>query len=333
MVSPRSLLCLIALVGCDEPAPLVEDAAPVDAPFDVHVPPPRVLALDPSPFGLDTHLAGDDLIESFASIGIRWHRIDIDWDHVETAKGVFDWTDVDRVVAIAERLGLSVFGSISYTPGWASGGANRALPPRDRSDYTDFVREVVRRYRGRIACLGVWNEPNLTQFWAGTRTQYLEDILVPGLTVIRWEAPEMVTCGPDLSSAGNERANWLVPILDAAAPLLDVITHHQYDGGDTVAGRASEIELLRDTLAANGQAGKPIWITEIGWSRNDVTEAEQAMLLRGVMAAMKTRPFWTKTFWYDSHGADFGILGPDGSPDRGVPLEAYRAYADVIATW
>lgn len=333
MWSPRSLLCLITLVGCDEPALLVDDARPIDAPFDVHVPPPRVIALDPSPFGLDTHLAGDDLIESFASIGIRWHRIDIDWDHIETAKGVFDWTDIDRVVATAERLGLSVFGSISYTPSWASGGANRALPPRDRSDFTDFVREVVRRYRGRIACLGVWNEPNLTQFWAGTKTQYLEDILVPGLTVIRWEAPEMVTCGPDLSSSGNERANWLVPILDAAAPFLDVITHHQYDGGDTVAGRAAEIELLRDTLAANGQAGKPIWITEIGWSRNDVTEAEQAMLLRGVMAAMKTRPFWTKTFWYDSHGADFGIVGPDGSPDRGVMLEAYHAYANVIATW
>ena len=309
------------------------DAAVADAPIDMHVPPPRVLALDPSPFGLDTHLAGDDLIDSFAAIGIRWHRIDIDWDHIETAKGVFDWTEVDRVVATAERLGLAVFGSIAYTPGWASGGANRALPPNNPADYTDFVREVVRRYRGRIACLGVWNEPNLSQFWAGTKTQYLEDILVPGLTMIRWEAPEMVTCGPDLSSSGNERANWLVPILDAAAPLLDVITHHQYDGGDTVTGRAAEIELLRDVLAEHGQAGKPVWITEIGWSRNDVSEAEQATLLRGVMAAMKGRPFWTKTFWYDSHGADFGIVGPDGSPDRGVPREAYRAYADVIANW
>lgn len=328
----RCVLLIAALVACDAPS-AVTDAALEDSAPDAVVLPPRVLALDPSPFGLDTHLAGDDLIESFASIGIRWHRIDIDWDHVETAKGQFDWTDLDRVVAIAERLHLSLYGSIAYTPAWASGGTNRALPPRDRADYTSFVREVVRRYRGRIACLGVWNEPNLTQFWAGTKAQYLADILVPGLTAIRQEAPEMVTCGPDLSSAGNERANWLVPILDAAAPLLDVITHHQYDGGDTVAGRTAEIELLRDTLAAHGQAGKPIWISEIGWSRNDVTEAEQATLLRGVMAAMKPRSFWTKTFWYDSHGADFGIVGPDGSPDRGVPREAYRAYADVIATW
>ena len=49
------------------------------------------------------------------------------------------------------------------------------------------------------------------------------------------------------------------------------------------------------------------------------------------MAAMAARPFWTKTFWYDSHGADFGLVGPDGAPDRGVPRAAFHAYAAVTA--
>ena len=205
------------------------------------------------------------------------------------------------------------------------------MPPRDPAAYVGFVRQVAQRYRGRIACLGVWNEPNLRQFWRGTQAQYLSEILVPGLVAIHAEDPDMVTCGPDLSSAGDERNAWLAPILAAAGPQLDVITHHQYDGGDTVGGRAAEIEALHEFLVAHGQGGKPLWITEIGWSRNDVTEQVQATYLTGVMAAMGAHDYWAKTFWYDSHGADFGLVGPDGAPDRGVPRAAFDAYAAFIA--
>ncbi|MBK9033072.1 MAG: hypothetical protein IPL61_17690 [Myxococcales bacterium] len=324
-----ALTILLGLAACGGADPGAPDAAPPT--IDAGVNPPRVLALDPSPYGLDSHLAGDDLFDRFAAIGIRWHRVDVDWDVIEAQRGQYDWTDVDRVVADADRLGLALMASIAYTPAWASGVTDRAAPPRDPADYVAFVREVVRRYRGRVACLGVWNEPNLRQFWNGTRTQYLSEILVPGLFTIHLEAPEMVTCGPDLSSAGDERTAWLGPILDAAGGQLDVITHHQYDGGDTVAGRAAEIEALHEFLIARGHGHKPLWITEIGWSRTDVTEAEQATLLTGVMDAMATRPWWAKTFWYDSHGVDFGIVGPDGAPDRGVPRAAYHAYAAVIA--
>lgn len=325
-----TIVGLAGLVACGgEPVRPTLDAPP--AAIDAGVNPPRVLALEPTPYGLDSHLAGDDLFDGFAAIGIRWHRIDIDWDVIEAVRGQPDWTDLDRVVATAERLGLQLFGSIAYTPGWASGRADRAAPPLDPADYVAFVREVVRRYRGRIACLGVWNEPNLRQFWAGTKAQYLAEILVPGLFTIHMEDPAQATCGPDLSSAGDERGQWLAPILDAAGGQLDVITHHQYDGGDTVGGRAAEIDLLHEFLIARGQGHKPLWITEIGWSRNDVTEAAQATLLTGTMAAMGARPYWAKTFWYDSHGVDFGIVGPDGAPDRGVPRAAYHAYAAVIA--
>ncbi len=328
-----ALAIVLGLAACGAAGGAAPDARP-DGPavdVDAGVNPPRVLALEPSRYGLDSHLAGDDLFDAFAGIGIRWHRIDIDWDVIEAVRGQPDWTDLDRVVADADRLGLALFGSIAYTPAWASGRADRAAPPLDPADYVAFVREVVRRYRGRIACLGVWNEPNLRQFWAGTQAQYLTEILVPGLFAIHMEAPEQVTCGPDLSSAGDERGQWLGPILDAAGGQLDVITHHQYDGGDTVAGRAAEIDRLRAFLVARGQGHKPLWISEIGWSRRDVTEAEQATLLTGTMAAMAARPFWTKTFWYDSHGADFGLVGPDGAPDRGVPRAAFHAYAAVTA--
>lgn len=330
----------LALAGCgpsDRPGGGDPDAAvpgdsgggpSVDAGDQV---PDRVLALDPNRYGVVAHLAGDDMLTTFANGGLGWVRIDLDWDQIETARDDYHWENVDRVVDAADRLGLSVYGAMGYTPQWASGQVGNAHPPTDPADFVEFVRETVRRYRGRIDCMGIWNEPNLQQFWAGDKQQFIDDILVPGLIAIREEAPEMVTCGPDLSSSGNERANWLAPILDAAADHLDVITHHQYDGGDTVRGRALEIDALRRFLDDRGLGARPIWITEIGWSLNGVSEAEQASLLEGVMAAMVERPFWAKTFWYDSHGGDFGLLHPDDAPTRGTPRPAFEAYRAFIS--
>jgi len=49
------------------------------------------------------------------------------------------------------------------------------------------------------------------------------------------------------------------------------------------------------------------------------------------MAEMVDRPFWAKTFWYDSHGGDFGLLHPDDSPTRGTPRPAFDAYRAFIS--
>jgi hypothetical protein len=286
--------------------------------------------LDPSPWGVNSHFARDSILESLAGIDIGWHRIDVDWDRIERVEGQPDWREVDRVVATASRLRLSVFASVAYTPSWASGTGDRASPPVDPGRYHAFVRQVVRRYRGRVQCVGIWNEPDLPQFFRGTRNQFIQDILTPSLRAIREEAPELATGGPDLSGAGNALGDWLRLILEAAGDLLDVITHHQYGGNDTVAGRVSEIERVRAFLTSSGHGNTPFWITEIGWD-DGVTPEQKANMLRGVMREMQARPWWNKTFWYDSHSAVFGLLSSDDSPQPGTPKPAFFAYRDVIA--
>ena len=81
--------------------------------------------LDPSPFGMCSHLAHTRYYDMFAEAGIAWQRIDIDWYRIETAQGEYDWREVDRVLDHAERLGLSSMASIGYSPRWASGSRGR----------------------------------------------------------------------------------------------------------------------------------------------------------------------------------------------------------------
>jgi polysaccharide biosynthesis protein PslG len=295
-----------------------------------------VESLDQSPFGLNSHNAPPVYLERFADIGIRWHRIDIEWNLVERQKNNFDWGALDAVVSAATSRNLSLIGLIAYSPAWAVGGdaANepeerrRARMPVNPSDYLDFIDAVLSRYEKNFRVLSIWNEPNLDQFFRGTQNEYIDRLLVPALNRIREKAPSIVLAGPDLSSSGNPLTA-LGRILDSAGDLFDVITHHQYDGGDTPRGRATEIEKLRRFIVARGYGDRPIWITETGWQ---ATPDRQASLLTAMMAEMAQRSkWWTKTFWYDSHGGGWGILADDGTP-RGDPRPAFNAYAEVIRT-
>jgi hypothetical protein len=280
-----------------------------------------------NPYGLNAHVASTAMLNRFADIGIGWYRVDADWPAIEPIQGQFQWGEIDRAVnAIKARQGF-VNVVLAYTPSWASGTSNRADPPLQPQTWVNFVQQATQRFRGRVDCISIWNEPNLSEFWRGTRAQYLNTILVPGLQAVKQVAPELPTCGPDLSSSGNERDDWMAPILQSAGSLLNIITHHQYDGNDTPSGRVAEIQLMHDFVAQRGHGSKPFWITEIGWRFPGTSRAQQAQFLQQIMAAMAARPWWNKTFWYDSHGVGWGLLDGEG----GAVTPAFDAYRAVIA--
>jgi hypothetical protein len=304
----------------------------------------RVDGLSPSPFGVNSHQTVE-LLERLASIGIQWFRFDVNWDEIEREQGRPRWNDVEALVEEAARLRISLLASIAYTPAWARSDRNgtRASPPRDVDAFASFVTQFATQYRGRVACASIWNEPDLEQFWKGSQDQYLA-VLQAGLRALRMGAPEMVRCGPDLAKWSDKNGDFLARILaatdaDPGGPLLDVITHHQYESDNSVPGRVKKIESLRSLLARKDPHRRPLWITETGLDTGKGTPAAIGRYLQDLMRAMLDRSaWWKKTFWYDSHGtvADnprerWGLLGPQGASDYGRPMPAFDAYQATIA--
>src|SRR5689334_2945290 len=64
-------------------------------------------SLDPCPFGLNSHLSPPAYLERFADLGIRWHRVDINWNEIERKQGIYDWAALDSVMQTATRRSLS----------------------------------------------------------------------------------------------------------------------------------------------------------------------------------------------------------------------------------
>ena len=303
---------------------------------------PRGAGPNPSPFGVNLHKAVH-LMAPFAAIGVGWFRIDVNWVQIETHPGRYAWEEIDALAAEAERLGVALLACVAYTPGWASAGATHTSPPRDVGLYAQFVSAFAARYRRRVAALSVWNEPDLEQFWKGTRQQFLA-LLQAGLRAAFDAGPEILRCGPELSRWSGSNRKFLQAVLDLtdADPrglLLDVVTHHQYQGRDTVAGRVKEIEALHAYLEKHDRHRRPLWITETGWNTGQASPEQVAVHLDGLMRAMLARrAWWARTFWYDAQSkvedgrpGRWGLLGPEGEADAGQPSPAFHAYARVIA--
>jgi len=100
--------------------------------------------------------------------GFRWVKQSLPWRELEgEAKGVWNWTESDRMLNQIEQHNLKIIARLGIQPQWAA--PNTPLPeispPDNLQDFYDYVYAVASRYRGRVQAYQVWNEPNLAREW------------------------------------------------------------------------------------------------------------------------------------------------------------------------
>jgi hypothetical protein len=288
-------------------------------------------AIDPAlPYGINAHLPSAALLDWVAAAGIAWIRVDFNWVTMEPARGVYDWTLTDPVVAEARARGLNIYATLAYSPAWANGGQAPNTPPRNSDDWYNFVHETVSRYREQVQHWGMWNEPNFKEFWSGSLTQYLQMILEVGARAVR-DAHGGLVLGPELGM-GDDWWVWFYQILAQKSGDLDIITIHCYeDSGHEVLGRMDgpvppwERPTVRDLMRATRTASKPLWLTETGWNTAEVAEDQQASSIDQVMEGFQSAGA-AKVFVYqlvdERYPEWHGILRQDLSPKPAY--EAYR---------
>ncbi len=276
-----------------------------------------------SPYGVSAFVPSEVRWDAIADAGIGWGRCDFSWESIETSQDVFNWATTDALVAEAAERGVQVYAGLGYTPAWASSGGGHRTPPDDPNDWYDFVFQCVSRYKGTVKHWEMWNEPNLGGFWSGTRSQFINDILKVGADAVHAADPDAMVLAPEISSCtgfGCQASNWMRDCLQQAGDRIDIISHHQYDGGDVPSGRLAAIDAMHNYIVSLGYGDKPIWITECGF-RSDgsgMNEQIQAQYLTEMLEGMAARPFAMNFFWYQiweaAGGEKFGLLHPDETP-------------------
>jgi polysaccharide biosynthesis protein PslG len=242
-------------------------------------------------------------VQLASEAGFHWLRQEFPWQDIEIhGKGDFEdrrnpparsaWDKYDQIVDLAEKYHMELIVRISTPPAWsrAKGEAVGSFaPPDNYADFGDFVATLVSRYRGRIRYYQIWNEPNIYPEWGNypiSPERYTELLKVgatrareadPNAVIIAGALASTIALQPDAPPPNNSLNDllFLQRMYDAgAAPYFDIMAMQAYGlwSGPTDRRMQPRVmnfgrpQLVRDLMVANGDAQKPIWISEMNWN-------------------------------------------------------------------
>ncbi len=198
-------------------------------------------------------------------------RIDLDRSYIERRAGVYDLAalaEVDKIVNLCMELNIVFVMTVAYTPLWDN-PMGKNYPPNNIFFWQLFIQTVIDRYHPEF--IAIWNEPNLTQFYNGTREDFITKIWKPAVSVIHDPIRQTTLVGPDLSHQGNWD-DWLTDnrIMDD----VDIVSHHCYGSAFKVRHRLSSwlpcwLYKSFKCIKKKYFNDKPVWFTEIGFKSND----------------------------------------------------------------
>ncbi len=269
----------------------------------------------------------DRTVSEAASLGAGWVHQSISWADGEfDGKGQYNswwFPEWDAAVDKARARGLNVALTIDGAPCWASADParrctgtwtdwswNRSWKPANVADYADFVRYVVNRYKAKgVHTFEIWNEPNYAQFWpSGPNAAEYVVLLKAGYAAVKAADP-----GATVLMGGLSSNDWryLEQIYTAGGGgYFDALNVHPYtmaadpdscwdepgSPGRKAIGALCGIEEIRAVADARGDTGKPVWITEMGYSTGScswcVTESQQSDYLVRALRRVDQRYPW-----------------------------------------
>jgi hypothetical protein len=294
-------------------------------------------------------LSPDELnrqLNDYQSLGAEWIRFDFNWADIQAGgPTTYKWAPYDAVVQAALARGLSVLGTIDYTPAWELPSGYSDLyhsPPKSANDYAGFCTQVVTRYAPMgVHAWEIWNEPNNTFIIADYTS-----LLKAAYPAIKQADPSaLVLTGGTQPFAANAIAptEFLTGIYqNGGGGSFDAVAHHPYCYSTgfvfpfyaewSAWSQMQDTQIsLRSIMTANRDQGKQIWITEFGAPTsedpNAISEADQALLVTNAYNLFQAYSWSGPLFWFsykDYTGGNFGLVRPDYSHKP-----SYKAYQSI----
>lgn len=259
-----------------------------------------------SPYGVNTFLQTEvepakreRQVQMIADAGFKWIRQQFPWEDIEIhGRGDFDdrrnvdaigvvsaWDKYDNIVDLAEQYDLTIMARLDNPPSWthANPDIGSSAPPDDVQDFVNYAVAVAERYKGRLSYYQIWNEPNIYPEWGNqpVNPEAYTELLCRTYTALKAVDPAIVVISGPLSptvSLTPENLNdfiFLQRMYDAGAGnCFDVMSaqgYGFYSGPTDRRLRSTTLTYarhiyIRDIMVANGDAHKPIWISEAAWN-------------------------------------------------------------------
>jgi O-antigen ligase len=245
----------------------------------------------------------DRTLDMVKAGGFGYIRQILPWEHVEQAKGQYNWERFDILVDKARDRGLQVLFRLERPPSFyrlqsmegltADEKYQKSGPPDDYNEYYKFAGLVAARYKGKVEYYQILNEPNLESEWNGKQVdpaRYAE-LLKGAYQSIKAADPAAKVLAAPLAPTNALSPNMNdLEFLDrmykaGAGNYFDILSVQLYGLGyppdfrfiqpDPQFEGKQFIDLKRvnlnrpasihQVMIENGDGTKPAWASEYGW--------------------------------------------------------------------
>lgn len=241
-------------------------------------------------FGLHIHRADQGTAWPTVPFG-SWRLWDsyVGWAQLEPKKGQWDFTRLDRYVAMAGLTKVDILLPLAMTPRWASARPDEAsayqpgnvAEPAKLADWTNYVSTVGARYKGKIKHYEVWNEPSDKAHYSGDLATLVK-MTCEAKRVLKEIDPAIKLVSP-ASAGGGRHIDYLDKFLaEGGAKCVDIVGHHFYVFKESPEAMIPLIREVKKVMANNGVGHLPLWNTETGyWIANGDGTPDHPMVAKG----------------------------------------------------
>jgi len=225
----------------------------------------------------------EEVWDRLAQMGVTSSRMAASWRDIESVPGVYDWSSIDSDVQNAVSRGIEPYVLVVNTPGWAraDGIPSHFGPPTEESApyFIAFCTALARRYINQVRRYEIWNEQNGCG-WEFPPFNQVDEYL-PWLRRayqgLKAGNPNCMVAIGGLDDAEGHSPYFMNPLyalLEGPDDRpFDAVADHPYGSADDLRWKLRQ---LRSIMVANGDADKPIWLTEWGFWASPQNEAQQA---------------------------------------------------------
>ena len=339
------------------------------------------------------------MLRMIRAAGFSWLRQEFPWEDLEVdGRGQFTdsrdldgdgqpdaaidaWAKYDQIVELVEAHGLRLMARLSNPPDWSRADPNAGsfAPPDDLQDFVNYAVAVAERYRGRIRHYQIWNEPNIYPEWGNNFVdppRYVE-LLCRAYEALKGVDGDIVVISgalaPTISLDGYFGFSDLIFLQEmydlGAGDCFDVLSAQGYGlfSGPTdrrlraTSVNAARHTYYRDIMVRNGDAHKPIWLSEAAWNATldadlppseidsfsrfgNVTQEQAARYMPIFYDRIQQEWPWIGNvmYWFftrkDPFEADqsfyyFRMVEPDYQPEKPTftPLPVYNSVREYIS--
>ena len=224
-------------------------------------------------FGLHIHRADAGTAWPNVPFG-SWRLWDayVGWAQLEPERDKWDFSRLDRYVAMANITNVEILLPLAMTPRWASSRPDEASAYRPGNaaepalieDWRHYVSTLGRRYKGKIRQYEIWNEPSDRKHYTGD-VDTLVRLTCEAHRILKEIDSANVIVSP-ASAGGGGHIAYLDRFLAAGGKnCVDVVAHHFYVFRQPPEAMLPLVRDVRAVMKKHGIGHLPLWNTETGW--------------------------------------------------------------------